>query len=191
MKTLNRKKTMKTRKQKNEIWKKVKTGKHTEYYVSNYGNCMIKDTKKNEIKKIFKGFLNQQTGYMNFINEYVHRLVAKAFLKNEHNFEQVDHINSNRTDNRLSNLRWTSRYFNNNRLHAKRQRRMNHQSIKHYNQIIKATKDNQTLFFKNGYAAANALSCSHVLIYNCLNKRGSARLAKGYELSWVNINEEK
>lgn len=36
----------------------------------------------------------------------VHRLVAKAFLQNPHNLPIVDHIDRDRNNNALSNLRW-------------------------------------------------------------------------------------
>lgn len=38
----------------------------------------------------------------------VHRLVAQAFIKNDDNLPQVDHINGARNDNRIVNLRWSS-----------------------------------------------------------------------------------
>ena len=37
-----------------------------------------------------------------------HRLIAEQFIPNPDNLLQVDHINHNRSDNRIENLRWVS-----------------------------------------------------------------------------------
>ena len=43
---------------------------------------------------------------------YVHKLVAEAFLENPDNLSDVDHINENKLDNRIENLRYLSHFDN-------------------------------------------------------------------------------
>lgn len=43
----------------------------------------------------------------------IHRLVAIAFIENPNDYKFVDHIDNNRTNNNVSNLRWCTSSENN------------------------------------------------------------------------------
>lgn len=104
----------------NEIWKPAK-GFEGFYEVSNLGNVRsIQFHGKPKIKilkqidgKLHYKFVKLRLWKIGYVRSYpVHRLVAEAFLPNPENKPQVDHIDTNPANNKLSNLRWVTNLEN-------------------------------------------------------------------------------
>ncbi len=77
-----------------EVYNKT-TGKEIKQYVDGCGYFAFKAYKNGVGKKLV-----------------IHRLLATLFINNPKNYELVDHINRNRQDNKLKNLRWCNRSQN-------------------------------------------------------------------------------
>lgn len=61
---------------------------------------------------------NPDTGVKKHVK--VHRLVALTFLDNPYGYGQIDHINRDKCDNSIDNLRWCDQYSNMNNRNANR-----------------------------------------------------------------------
>lgn len=100
-----------------EIWKTIKD--YPNYQVSNLGRVKSLNylrTGKEKILRINK----DKDGYFQITlskngkvkTHKIHRLVAEHFIPNPDNKPCIDHINTDRTDNNVENLRWTTQKEN-------------------------------------------------------------------------------
>ena len=91
--------------------------KGEEYLVRDNGAILRKLRPGQKPRKIDNqwsfGTVNPQNGYLTFAGERVHRIVAVAFFGDPKDQKLiVDHIDTNRQNNRASNLRWITRLEN-------------------------------------------------------------------------------
>lgn len=102
----------------NEIWKDIK-GYEGYYQVSNMGrvkSCERIDNTNHKIREKILKPKTEKNGYLRVhlrtpnTSKYIliHRLVAESFLPNSNNKLCIDHINTDRKDNRVENLRWVT-----------------------------------------------------------------------------------
>ncbi len=97
---------------KMEEWKLIQ--EHQSFEISNHGRI-----RKIKTQKIMKPSLNDK-GYLLFRTKHnnitmkstVHRLVAKYFIENPNDYGCVNHIDSNRQNNFVSNLEWCNKQMN-------------------------------------------------------------------------------
>ena len=110
----------------NEVWKDIK-GYEGLYQASNTGRIRsigryvkAKNNSRKYMKStILKGVANDRGYYMVVLSKegkkrkiFIHRLVAETFIENLKNYNQVNHIDENKTNNNMDNLEWCTCKYN-------------------------------------------------------------------------------
>lgn len=101
-----------------EIWRDIK-GYEGLYQVSNLGRIKSLGNNKSRKEKI-KSIRISKEGYEKvdlykkgkIQTLFVHRLVAKEFIKNINSFEEINHKDENPRNNNVNNLEWCDRKYN-------------------------------------------------------------------------------
>lgn len=97
-----------------EIWKNIP--EYEGYYqASDLGR--IKNVKTNKILKLYQNKRNKyiqsslcKNGVCRVLR--THRLIAKTFLKNPNNYPCINHIDGDKTNNKVTNLEWCTQKHN-------------------------------------------------------------------------------
>jgi len=90
---------------------------HPNYSVTKDGNVFSHNINAFLCPFNCNGYLRVNLSKNNKFKKYlIHRLVAEAFIENNQNKPFVNHINGNKSDNRLENLEWCNN--SENMLHA-------------------------------------------------------------------------
>lgn len=100
-----------------EEWKSIEG--YPRYEVSSLGRVRsihYKSTSATAIPKVLSASSVNDGGYHSVVlckdkkhvRRTIHRLVATTFIPNPDNLPEVDHINRNKKDNTLTNLRWVT-----------------------------------------------------------------------------------
>ena len=166
-----------------EIWKDIE-GYNGLYQVSSKGRVKSLNYKKTGKEKLLKSA--KKSGYP-FVALYkdgkkkqtlIHRLVASAFIPNTDNKPCIDHINTDRTDNRVENLRWVTYKENmNNPLTIEKKSGENNPKIK---PIIQFSKDGKFMQKWNCIISVEReLNIPHSNIIKVIN--GDRRTAGDYK----------
>lgn len=131
-----------------EIWRKIHD--FPDYFISNMGRLKLKSGNFSKMKPRFDGYVRTSLRKGNVAKSFFfHVLVADAFIPNPDNKKLIDHINGNRHDNRVENLRRATAKENSNNKHKpagkKRGRKVIQydlagNQIKVWNSIIEAAK---------------------------------------------------
>ena len=147
--------------------------KNTNYYINEFGTIINKNKKNPKPMKCYtkpSGYQQIQLG-RNKPPQYVHRLVAETFIPNPDNKTQVDHIDGNKSNNCVNNLRWVTPHENDMAFGYENRKKAKHKEIIAFN-----NHTNELLHFESRLSCAEYFNChSSTIEYGKEYKKGNKK----------------
>lgn len=165
-----------------EEWKTIEN--YPDYMISSMGR--IKSFKKGKeiilkpiLSKVGYYYVNLQNNGKRKVH-YIHRLLGKYYIPNPENKPCINHINTDKTDNRIDNLRWVTQKENCNNLTTKQKQSSNnnYKSIP----IIQFTKDGELIRkWESTMDVEREYNFNHSNILKCCSFKPKHKTAYGYK----------